>query len=290
MHVVSAALLAGLVAIAVTVAIERLGGRRGGLLGTLPTTIVPAALGFWWASPTITDFQDALWVVPAGMMLNATFLLFWREVPRRLPAWSLLARLSAMVALSMGAWLVLAIVLLLATESYRDTGLPMLAFGWGFFLLAVLLGLLACLRSVAAPAGARRVGPATLLSRGALAAGAVGLAVAMVTVLGPLAAGIVSIFPAIFLTTIVALWWSQGEAVPAGAIGPMMLGSTSVSAFALLAASIMPLAGPLLGAIAAWLGAAMLVTLPAWWLLVRVARAASPGRLGGARGVSASME
>ena len=42
-----AAAFAGLVAVGVTVAIERLGGRVGGLLGTLPTTIVPASLGIY---------------------------------------------------------------------------------------------------------------------------------------------------------------------------------------------------------------------------------------------------
>ena len=39
------ALLAGLVAIGATVAIERFGGRIGGLLATVPTTIVPASIG-----------------------------------------------------------------------------------------------------------------------------------------------------------------------------------------------------------------------------------------------------
>ena len=39
----------------------------------------------------------------------------------------------------------------------------------------------------------------------------------------------------IFLTTMVSLWLSQGEAVPSGAVGPMMLGASSVAVYALLA-------------------------------------------------------
>ena len=39
------ALLAGVVATAVTVAIEKWGGLVGGLLGTVPSTIVPAGIG-----------------------------------------------------------------------------------------------------------------------------------------------------------------------------------------------------------------------------------------------------
>ena len=40
-------IFAALVAIGATVAIERLGGRLGGVLGSIPTTIVPASLGFF---------------------------------------------------------------------------------------------------------------------------------------------------------------------------------------------------------------------------------------------------
>ena len=41
------ALFAGIVATLVTIAIEKLGGRTGGVLATIPTTIVPAALGMY---------------------------------------------------------------------------------------------------------------------------------------------------------------------------------------------------------------------------------------------------
>jgi hypothetical protein len=274
-HVLISALAAGLVAILATVAIERLGGRRGGVVGTLPTTIVPAAVGFWWGASKTVDFQDALYVVPAGMMVNALFLWSWRVIPARLPGWKLRARLLAMVATSMSAWVVMAFLLLRATEAYREAGLPMPLWGWGFFLAAASFATVACLRNGPAPAGTRPVGTVTLLGRGLLAACAIGLAVALATVSGPVIAGIVSIFPAIFLTTMLALWISQGEAVPAGAVGPMMLGSTSVSAFALLAATLMPFTGPAVGALVAWIGAVLLVTLPAWLFLESRSRSAS---------------
>jgi hypothetical protein len=286
-HVLISALAAGVVAILATVAIEKLGGRRGGVAGTLPTTIVPAAVGFWWAATTTVDFRDALYVVPAGMLVNALFLWSWRSVPQRLPGWSLQLRLFAMVAISIAAWAVMASLLLLATESYRDTRLPMALWGWGFFLVGVGFATAACLRNGPSPAGSRRVGPVALLARGLLAAAAIGLAVSLATVSGPVVAGIVSTFPAIFLTTMLALWISQGEAVPAGAVGPMMLGSTSVSAFALLAATLMPVAGPAAGAVLAWAGSVLLVTLPAWLFLESMSRAADGAADGAAEGAAA---
>jgi hypothetical protein len=267
MHVLISALAAGVVAILATVAVERLGGRRGGVIGTLPTTIVPVALGFWWGAASTADFQDALYVVPAGMLVNALFLWSWRVLPRRLPDWSLGARLAVMVGVSMTAWTGMALLLLRVTDVYRAAGLPMAPWGFGFFLAAVIFAMLACLRGGPAPVGGQPVGPITLLARGLLAASAIGLAVALTSISGPVIAGIVSIFPAIFLTAMVALWLAQGEAVPSGAVGPMMLGSTSVSAFALLAATLMPMAGPVRGAVLAWVVAVVLVTLPAWLFL-----------------------
>jgi hypothetical protein len=152
-------------------------------------------------------------------------------------------------------------------------------------------GLLACWRAPPAPAGRRRVGPLVLAARGLLAAGAIGGAVWLAAVGGALAAGMAAVFPAIFLTSMVSLWLSQGEAVQAGAVGPMMLGSTSVAVFALLAAWLFPALGPGPGAVVAWLLAATLVTVPAWWWLSarrdrrapEAAASAGPGpRRGGA--------
>ena len=47
--VLLSALFAGIVATAVTVAIEKWGGLVGGLLGTVPSTIVPAGIGMYVA-------------------------------------------------------------------------------------------------------------------------------------------------------------------------------------------------------------------------------------------------
>ena len=70
------ALFAGIVATLVTIAIEKFGGRTGGVLATIPTTIVPAALGMYSISGE-TEFAQSMSIVPLGMMVNAIFLLVW---------------------------------------------------------------------------------------------------------------------------------------------------------------------------------------------------------------------
>lgn len=268
------ALFAGGVAIAVTVAVERWGGRIGGLLGTLPSTIVPAAVGILSESSDPEAFRVAMYATPLGMLVNAAFLWTWRALPPRLPARSLRVRLALMVIASLLTWAVAARAALALLSSVQEAGFAAGAVGAGGLGLLVGAGALACLRNPPSPKGRNRVGLATLAARGVLAGVAIAVAVLFARYGGPVAAGLASTFPAIFLTTMVSLWLSQGEAVQAGAVGPMMLGSGSVAAFALFAAWTMPALGPALGAAVAWVLAAGLVTVPAWWWLGR--RPSSP--------------
>lgn len=263
-----AGLAAAAVAILATVLIERFGGRLGGLLATLPTTIVPATVGLWGRSADAGVFADALFAVPAGMLVNALFLVVWRVAPRWLPGWSLGLRLAAICLISLTVWGLAAAATLALLEGLRADG-SLLAVGWLTTLGIAAAGAAACRGAVPAPRGSRGVPLAVLLSRGLFAGLAVGAAVWLVDVAGPMLAGLASVFPAIFLTTMVSLWLAQGEAVPAGAVGPMILGSTSVALFAMLAAHTVPALGVAPGCGVAWLLSAGLVNWPAWALWLR---------------------
>jgi len=272
--VLLSAALAGSVAIAVTVAVERWGGRVGGILSTLPTTIVPASIGIAASADSPEAFRTAMASVPAGMLLNAGFLWLWRVLPPRLPDQPAGLRLVTVTALSLGAWALGAVLVVSGGQLARDQGLPPLLLGLGTTLLIGVAGVAACVRPVPAPTGRRRVGPVALLGRGVLAAGAIGLSVLVAASGHPLLAGVASVFPAIFLTSMVSLWLAQGQAVPIGAVGPMMLGSTSVASYALLASLTLPALGPALGVPLAWLVAVACTSLPSSAWLAWRARAA----------------
>jgi len=265
------ALIAGGVAIGVTVAIERWGGRIGGLVGTLPSTIVPAAVGIAATSANMTAFQDAMFATPMGMFVNASFLLAWRTLPPRLPIVGLHRRLLLMTALSLFVWAVLSGIGVWGMTRATASGIPSMWIGVAFTVGMLALGVGACRKGVPAPKGTRAVSTAVLLSRGVLAATAIGTSIALAAAGGPFLAGVIAVFPAIFLTTMVALWLAQGEAVPAGAVGPMMLGSVSVAVFADVAALALPSLGVAVGLTVAWCSSAIVVTIPAWlWLGRRV--------------------
>ena len=261
------ALFAGLVAIGVTRAIERWGGVVGGFFGTLPSTIVPASIGIASQALQPADFAAAMAATPAGMLVNAGFLYLWRTVPPRLPAWSVGARLALMIPLTLSAWATGAVAVVAGMRAAAQAGLSPVALGVTLTVITIGIGVAACWHHHPAPRGRRPVPLPALLARGLLAATAIGVSVAIAHAGGGLAAGVAAVFPAIFLTTMVSLWLAQGEAVPAGAVGPMMLGSAAVSTYALVAAATIPALGPALGAASAWLVAATTTTLPSWWWL-----------------------
>ena len=237
----------------------------GGLLGTLPSTIIPASCGIFMTGD-LAVFEHAMDAASAGMLVNGIFLWSWRILPTRLPAWTLRWRLMTMTLASLSIWGVLAVlVVTLGGQggSASDTGW----LGWSGLGALVLIGLAASWRGVPAPRGSRPVSKWTLLGRGTFAAIAIGVAIGVAQFAGGLAAGVASIFPAMFLTAMLALWLSQGRAVPAGAVGPMMLGSSSVAVYAMLARSTMPASGMFEGALYAWLGAVLVATMPSYlWL------------------------
>ena len=117
---IATAIFAGVVAILATVVIERLGGKLGGILATIPTTIVPASFGFWFLSNQPTEFENALWSVPAGMLLNAAFLHSWHWMPKLIMVTHRWLKLCLVIACSLSLWLVLAIMSVIVLERLID--------------------------------------------------------------------------------------------------------------------------------------------------------------------------
>ena len=149
--------------------------------------------------------------------------------------------------------------MLLTEQDFAAVGLALL------FFIAVWFNR----RPQPTPKGANAVSKTVLLARGSMAAAAIGVAVWMADLGFPLLAGLASVFPAIFLTSMVALWLAQGPTVPQGAAGPMMLGGASVAVYANIAMWSLPAYGALVGSLIAWVGSVVGWSLPAFILLKR---------------------
>ena len=81
--VLLSAVMAGAVAIAATLVIERWGGALGSLVA-IPTTIVPAAIGIYLSADNSDAYMISMCIVPIGMFLNACFLGVWKIVPGKI--------------------------------------------------------------------------------------------------------------------------------------------------------------------------------------------------------------
>ena len=259
-------IFAGLVAILVTVAIEKFGGFIGGVLGTVPSTIIPAAAGVY-ALEGDESLTASMSVVPIGMLINGVFLGVWIILPKYIASDRL--KLPITVVSSLLTWAILALLSLIIAREVTGGTISEMTLGMIGLVLLAILAIMFNLSNRAAPKGLNKV-PIIILSIRGIAAG---LAIAACLVLAeiglPFVAGLASAFPAIFLTSMVALWLSQGPQVPQGAAAPMMLGGASVSVYALLAMWSLPSFGIFIGSIIAWFGAVGLWTIPAFLLLRR---------------------
>ena len=263
--VILSGLSAGAVAILATLSIEKLGGHLGGIIGTLPTTIVPASIGIW-STGGIEGGSIALYSVPAGMCLNAIFLWLWRAFPPLLNPFFIRKSphlyVTVMSVLTLGLWALGAILWVI----FQGDSAPFYV-GLCSTLALCALGVWATRTPKTSVKGRHQVGIWSLLSRGIFAALAIGVSILIASSGAPMLAGISSVFPAIFWTSMVSLWLSQGPSLPTNAVGPMMLGSTSVALYALCAPTFFQSLGPGWGAVVAWTLAVSCGSLPAYlWI------------------------
>lgn len=260
--IVLSSLMAGIVAILATVFIERRGGAIGGII-TLPTTIVPASIGIWiGVNGDIVSFTAAMSMVPIGMLLNVLFLGSWRILPRYLENKFPEKYLVIAVAISSVIfWLVTAGLSTNMVEEISNFIDPIFI-GFIAMIFGFTLGYFAVSKGGKAPSGSNSVSLFSIMMRGIAAGGAIGLSVWIAGLGLPFISGVVSVFPAIFLTTMVSLWLAQGRAVPVGATGPMMLGSSSVSIYALICILLFPIFGVWVGSIVCWILSVIFYSVP----------------------------
>ena len=197
--------------------------------------------------------------------MNGIFLSVWIYFPHYIKQEKL--KLISTTIFALAVWLALAIFSLKLVELSPIQDLGNFIIGLIGFILLVLFSVLLNLNSIAAPKGENKVPLLILGCRGIAAALAIGFCLILAKQGLPLVAGLVSAFPAIFLTSMVALWLSQGSKVPQGAAAPMMLGGASVSVYALVSMYAIPEYGIVIGSIATWFSSVVLWTIPAFLVL-----------------------
>jgi hypothetical protein len=190
-HSLLMAFFAALAATGATVAIERLGGIVGGVISSMPTTIIPTAIGLAFAVSN-ESVKDAMTAVPTGMLINVMVLFSWRQLPPYLPdRLSKNQKLGVMIAASLGIWFLAVCLLVFVVRN--SLGVSGEILGWVCAVVTVVFGWAAVLlQPLPAPKGKNSVSIQTLLVRGILAGAAIFCA-GMIAKVNSYAAGFASV-------------------------------------------------------------------------------------------------
>ncbi len=221
-----------------TVVTERLGTKVGAVVTTLPSTLV-VALFFIAVDEGPGLAADVAAVVPAEMGINVVFLaVFVAASGRGLPA--------ALVA-SLGAWTALSAGLFVLDPGGLYVSLPIFLVG----VAGTTLWLRARHHFEQRPGRRIAYTPGEIAFRGLFAGLMIALSVVAARLSGPVLGGILSVFPAIFTSTMVILYLRQGREF-SGATGTLMIvGSANVVVYSVVVVFAFPPLGAIWGTVAA---------------------------------------
>jgi uncharacterized membrane protein (GlpM family) len=241
-HAIIPFALSALVVILVTIIAEKYGTKTGGVIGTLPSTIIIAFL--FIALDKGTQFaSDSVAVVPAEMGINLVFLLLF----------ALLSQKKILVALagSLFTWTVLTIVI-------YYSNLTSITLSLAVYLVCFLI--LDKKKKITSQDTIKvHYTALKLLGRSLIAGIVIAIAVSFSNV-GVLLSRIFSVFPAIFLSTMLISLREHGPQFTGAMAKGMIYGSPSVVSYAIGIHYLYPLIGILAGTIGAFL-IALVVTL-----------------------------
>ena len=237
-------IIAALVVVGVTIIAEKFGTKLGGILGTVPSTIVVAFV-FISLNRGEAFASRAATVVPAEMAINLAFLFIF----------SILVKRSFWLAVGLGllVWAMLSTALLLT--NLQILTISVIIFCGTIAILFVMLEFV--LRTPSSAPVKVHYTPTKLAIRGLFAGFIIGVTVLLSNV-GEVISGIFSVFPAIFLSTMVITYREHGAGFSSSIGKSMLLGSQTVAVYAIAVHFLYPWIGTLLGSLAAY-GISMLV-------------------------------
>jgi uncharacterized membrane protein (GlpM family) len=252
LHIIAAFFIAGLWISLSSLAGERLGSRLGGLVANLPSNILVSLL--FMALTRGTGYAvEAAGSIPVGMAVDTLFLL-------ALVA-GLRFGLGPALALSLGAWVAVAALAI---------ALPPLPPAWAIAAYVAVCGASYAVADLAlkvrsAPlrgsGKAAPFKPSTILVRALFAGSIVALAVAAAQVAPPYLTGIVSVFPAVLLSTMTILTRARGRDFARATGKVLILSSSNIIVYGLAVSLLYPSMGPWWGTLCAFAAAAAYVSL-----------------------------
>jgi hypothetical protein len=248
LHIALAFVIAGLWISLATLAGERLGSRLGGLIANLPSNILVSLL-FMALTRGSGYAAGAAGSVPIGMAVDTVFLLALVAALRRGLVFALGAGLLAWIAAAAAA------IALPPLSPLAGIGVYAVVTAASFAIADLALKIRAVPKK---PVPFR---PATLAVRAFFAGTIVAGAVTVAQFAPPYLTGIVSVFPAVLLSTMTILTRAQGPDFARATGKVLILSSSNIIVYGLVVALLFPLVGPWWGTLCAFAAALAYVAL-----------------------------
>ncbi len=245
-HTIIPFTLSALVVILVTIIAEKYGTKTGGVLGTLPSTIIIAFL-FIALDKGVQFASDSVAVVPVEMGINLIFLLLFALLSQK--------RIFVALAGSLLGWTMLTIIIYYSNLTFIVVSLA------AYIVCFLIAFLILDKKKKITSQNTIKVyyTPLKLLGRSIIAGIVIAIAVTFSN-LGTTLSGIFSVFPAIFLSTMLISLREHGPQFTGAMAKGMIYGSPSVVSYAIGIHFLYPVVGILPGTISAFL-IAVVVTL-----------------------------
>jgi len=231
--------ISALVVILITVIAEKYGTKVGGILGTLPSTIVVAFI-FIVLNKDLSFASESAAVIPAELGINLVFLFMFTIFVRRSVYLAFFAAFFSWSILSFS----------LVYFDFKNIYLSILIF---VLLLFFIFFTLERIKKVQSQVKVYvHYTPLKILFRGTLAGIIIALAVYLSNV-GTVISGIFSVFPAILTSTMIICYKEHGHAFASGMAKSMIFGLSSVAVYATGIHFLYPKIGFIYGSLIAYL-------------------------------------
>ena len=230
-------IIGGVWVILVTVSADKLGSKIGGLISGLPSTLLFGLFFIGWAqSPQIA--AKATTIVPLLNGISALYLCSFIYFIRKNNIWITLT-------VSLLIWLLLSLIVILLKIDNILVSLTgyLILLAFSFYLLKYKL-------KVKSVQGKKiKYSLSVIIFRGLLSGSVVAISVFLAKVGGPILGGAASMFPAIFTSTLLISYFSQGSLFSIAIAKTIMIGSVSLVVHALAIRFSYPILGIVTGTI-----------------------------------------
>ncbi len=224
-----------------TILAEKFGSKVGGVIAGMPSSIVIGLFFIGWTQTPLIAAQSAV-IVPIAQGISALLVVMYVFLVRYNFPFSILVSLCM--------WFVLALGLVF----FKFHNFSLSLSGFAFLLLICYLLLEYVLRVKSVPGQNYRFSVSNVVFRALLSGTIIALTVIFARLGGPLVGGVFASFPAVFISTMIITYLSQGSAFSTGVMKILMLsGTTNVSVYATAVKFLYPLFGLIGGTIGSFL-------------------------------------